>query len=111
MILDHELMHEEVIFVFHVGKSVLWVLAQVNTSKITQNDVNAALAQYTESQKYNLLKDKASKRQLLDSLVQQEILFQEAKKNGLHQSREYKAALKAFQKQYLSTLLVDKKVN
>ena len=47
--------------------------ADVNGSFINEQDLNGALASFTESQRYNLLKDKASKKQIVENLVDQNL--------------------------------------
>lgn len=85
-------------------------VARVNGDVITDDDVSAVLSGYSEAQKHNILKEKAAKAQVVESLIDQEILFQAAKKDGLEKSPEYAAGLRAFQKQFLANLLMSKKV-
>jgi peptidyl-prolyl cis-trans isomerase C len=86
------------------------VLAKVNGQPITDEDITLALSNFNEAQRYNILKDKASKRQVVETLVDQEILFQQAKSEGLDKTPEFAAAMKAFTKQYLSNLVVSRKL-
>src|SRR5437762_2556087 len=85
-------------------------IATVNGQSLTDADLNQALSGFTEPQRYNLLKDSASKMQVIDTLIDQEILVQQAKKEGLDKSEEYQKALKNFQKTFLAQLQIQKKI-
>ena len=83
--------------------SAAWAvdLAKVNGKAITDKDLQGALGGMNEGQRNTLLKDVNSRRQVLTSVIDQEILTQEAEKEKLDQDNEYKDALNAFRKQYL----------
>lgn len=86
-------------------------LAKVNGKTITDKDLVSALTGLTDVQRDQILKDKNTKRQVLDNVIEQEILFQQAEKNKYDQSAEYKDALSGFKKQYLANMLIQKKLN
>jgi len=83
-------------------------LAKVNGRAITDKDLTMALGGLNEGQRQNLLKDSNSKRQVLNGLIDQEILVQQAEKEKLDQDNEFKDALAAFRRQYLSNRLLQK---
>lgn len=83
-------------------------LAKVNGKAITDADLKNALSGMAEGQREGILKDKASRRQLLTNLIDQEVLVQEAEKAKLDQSAEYKEALAAFRRQFLAAKLLEK---
>ena len=86
-------------------------LAKVNGKQITDRDVQLALSNINEGQKKNLLKDVNSKREIVSSLVEQELLSQEGEKQKLDQDQEYKDALMVFRKQYLATRVLQKNLS
>ncbi len=85
-------------------------LATVNGKVITDKDLKTALAGVSEGQRENLLKDVSSRRQILGSMIDQELLVQEAEKDKLDQDAEYKEALSSFRKQYLTGKILNKKL-
>ncbi|NDD92366.1 hypothetical protein EBZ37_09805, partial [bacterium] len=54
------------------------VLATVNQKQLTDQDLKAALGQFSEGQRTNILKDPTNRRQILLSMIDQELLNQEA---------------------------------
>ena len=83
-------------------------LAKVNGKIITDRDLNLALGNLNEGQRASVLKDSSSRRQVLLSVVDQEILVQEAEKEKLDQDGEYKEAAAAFRRQYLTNRVLGK---
>lgn len=77
-------------------------LAKVNGKPITDKDMIAALGGMNEGGAKSALKDVNSRRSILAKLVDQEILVQEAEKQKLDQDEQYKDALNAFRKQFLT---------
>lgn len=86
-------------------------LAKVNGKSITEKDLESALTGLNDVQREQVLKDKATKRQVLDNVIEQEVLYQQAEKDKFNESPEYKAALEGFKKQYLANMLIQKKLN
>ncbi len=82
-------------------------LAKVNGKPITDKDLQQALAGMTESQRETLLKDPAAKKQIVTTLADQEVLIQEAEKQKIDQSQQYKDALNAFRRQYLASQVLE----
>jgi parvulin-like peptidyl-prolyl isomerase len=83
-------------------------VAKVNGKTITDKDMVQALGSVNETQRKDVLDDANSRRQLLNSLIEQELLIQESEKEKLDQDPEYKAALEGFRKQYLTNRVLAK---
>jgi peptidyl-prolyl cis-trans isomerase C len=83
-------------------------LAKVNGTAITDKDLTNALSGVGEAQRVSILKDSASRKQVVDGLVNQALLLQQAEKEKLDQDAEYKEALAAFRKQFLSNRVLQK---
>jgi len=86
-------------------------LAKVNNRTISEAELGAALGGVNEGQRDALLMDPASRRQILNGLIDQELLVQEAEKEKLDQDGEFKDALNAFRKQFLASRLLQKKLS
>jgi len=70
-------------------------LATVNGAKITDEDVNSVLMQATQG-RFNQLppqQQQQLKQKVLDQLVMQELIYGDAKKQGITKSKEYKEEL------------------
>lgn len=91
---------------------VAWSIevARVNDKIISDKDLRSALSMsgYNEGQRENLMKDLSTRRQILNSLIEQEVLVGEALKEKLDQDLEFKDAIEAFKKQYLSNRVLQK---
>ena len=83
-------------------------VATVNGKTITEKDMSAALVGLNEGQKANVMKDANSRRQVLNSVIDQEVLVSEAEKEKLDQEPEYKDAVNNFRKQYLTSKVLQK---
>lgn len=83
-------------------------IAKVNGRAISDQDVQGALSNLNEGQRKNVLKDSNSRRQVLSSVIDQEVLIQEAEKEKLDQDKEYKDAVAAFRRQYLASRVLQK---
>lgn len=85
-------------------------VARVNERVISDMDLRAVLnmSGYNEGQRESMMKDSATRRQILNSLIDQEVLIGEAMKEKLDQDPEFKEAIEAFKKQYLSNRVVQK---
>ena len=64
------------------------VLAKVGTTEITQKDVNALHKSVGPEKILNYTTPEGQK-QLLEELISQELLLQDAKNNKLHESEEF----------------------
>lgn len=85
-------------------------LAKVNGKAITDRDVGAALGGFNEGQRRQLLADPNSRREIVSNLIEQELLIQEGEKQKLDQDNDYKVALAAFRRQYLTQKVLSKNV-
>ncbi|MDY0116400.1 MAG: peptidylprolyl isomerase [Sulfurimonadaceae bacterium] len=67
-------------------------LVTVNGTAITQSDVDNALMQATQGRFNQVPADKQAefRRQVLEQLIAKELIFDDAKKNGILESKEYK---------------------
>jgi parvulin-like peptidyl-prolyl isomerase len=83
-------------------------LAKVNGRVITDRDLNLALGNLNEGQRASVLKDSSSRRQVLLSVVDQEILVQQAEKEKLDADADFKEAAAAFRRQYLTNRVLAK---
>ncbi len=77
-------------------------VAKVNGKSITDKDIIGSLSGVNEGQRQSYLKDPQAKKEILDRVIDQEILFQEGEKAKLDQNNEYKEAVANFRKQYLA---------
>lgn len=85
-------------------------VATVNGKVITDEDLKALVANLPEVQKENLLKDPATRKQLIGNLVDQELMYQDAIAKKIESSKEYISALNAFKKQAMVNILVQKQL-
>src|SRR5688500_3971971 len=83
-------------------------LAKVNGKPVTDKDIAAALSGMNEGQRESAMKDPNFKRHVLTSVIDQEILAQQAEKENLDKSPEFQEALNNFRKQFLSSKLLEK---
>lgn len=83
-------------------------VARVNERPITAQDLRSALGGLTEGQRDSVMRDSNSRRQILNSLIEQELLVSEAQKEKLDQDAEFKQALEAFRKQFLASRVLQK---
>jgi peptidyl-prolyl cis-trans isomerase C len=83
-------------------------VAKVNGKSLTEKDIQGALAGMTPGQREGLLKDQSARRQVVQSLIDQEVILQEAEKSKLDQDDEYKSALSNFRRQFLMNRLLQK---
>lgn len=85
-------------------------LAQVNGKKITSQDFDRALSGFSPVQKTSILGDINSKRQILNNMVEQELLFQEGEKLKIDQTKEFKESMDTYRKQLVAQQLLKKNV-
>lgn len=85
-------------------------VAKVNGKVITDGDVKAALSSYNEGQRRQILNDVNTKREIVGSLVDQELLIQEAEKQKLDKDKDYETAFRSFRRQYLADRVLTKNV-
>jgi peptidyl-prolyl cis-trans isomerase C len=85
-------------------------LAEVNGRKITSQDLQNALMNFTPAQRAAILEDNDSRMQMLDQLVSQELLVQDAGKKGLQNSPQFRQAVQQFQRQYLAEMIIEQQI-
>jgi parvulin-like peptidyl-prolyl isomerase len=85
-------------------------VAKVNGKVITDSDVKASLAGFNEGQRRQILSDMSTRREVVNNLVDQELLIQEAEKQKLDKDAEYEIAFRAFRRQYLTDKVLSKNV-
>jgi peptidyl-prolyl cis-trans isomerase C len=83
-------------------------LATVNGKAITDEDLAVLVSNLPAQQKERLLKDPSTKTQLVQNLIDQEVMVQEAQARKIENSKEYRDALNNFRKQALVNILVQK---
>lgn len=85
-------------------------LANVNDIAIDSKDVQAEYSQLNEVQKGKVNKDPVTRREIVESAINTELVLQAAKRAGLEQDDDYKKALERFKRQYLTTRFVQKSI-
>jgi len=97
--------------VIHGAAMAATELAKVNGRPITDGDLKTALSNLNEGQRQSVLKDPNSRRQVLVSVIDQEVLAQEAEKQKLDQDAEFKEAMAVFRKQLLASKILQKNLS
>jgi peptidyl-prolyl cis-trans isomerase C len=101
------------LLVWGVGMSMpvsAGVLASVNGKSITDEDFQALIAGLPMQQRELAQKEPATKKRIIQDLIDQELMVQEAAGEKLDSSREFKDSLQLMRKQALVNLLVSKKL-
>jgi peptidyl-prolyl cis-trans isomerase C len=86
-------------------------VATVNGKAITDEDLSASVANLPQYQKDIALKDPNARRQLIQELVDQELMVQDATAKKVDSSKEFKDALNTMRKQALINALVQKQLS
>jgi peptidyl-prolyl cis-trans isomerase C len=86
-------------------------VATVNGKTVTDKDLTDALSSLNEGQRRSLLKDYNSKRQILNTVIDQELLDQEAQKEEIDKEPAYKAAIEGFKRQYMANEVLRKNLS
>jgi len=85
-------------------------VATVNGKAITDEDLQNIVSNVPEVQKQNLLKQSATRNQLISNLIDQELMYQDALAKKVDSSKEFITAMNAFKKQAMVNLLVQKQL-
>lgn len=85
-------------------------LAKVNGKPVTDKDLTLALSGMNEGQRESVLRDPVAKKQVLSTVIEQEVLVQEGEKQKIDQTQQFKDAAAAFRRQYLAAQVLDKGV-
>lgn len=94
-----------------LGQAQAAVIATVNKKQLTDDDLRAALAQFNEGQRTNILKDPNNRRQVLLSMIDQELLNQEAERQKLGEDEQIKAMVENFRRQQMINRLLEKNLS
>lgn len=86
-------------------------IAKVNSRVITDTDLKDALGNFNEGQKTQLLKDAVTRTEVLNTMIDQELLFQEGLKAKLDQSEEYKKDAAQFRRQWLARKITEQNID
>lgn len=86
-------------------------LATVNGHTLTAHDVDVALSNLNDGMRANVLKDKKTRHEIVQQLIDQEVLVQEADKEKMSDDPTFKDAMNAFRRQYLSNRILAKQLD
>lgn len=85
-------------------------IATVNGKTLTDEDLKVLVSGLPQYQRDQALKDPNTRKQLIQDLVDQELMLQEATRENLDKSKEFNDALAILRKQTLVNTLVQKKL-
>lgn len=85
-------------------------LAHVGGKSITDEEVKQDYENLNGDQKKAVNEDLATRRNMVENAVTQELLTEAAKKAGLERDEDYRKALDRFQRQYLATRFMQKAI-
>lgn len=83
-------------------------IASVNGKVITDDDLNHMVSNLSQAQRDAVLKDPTAKKQLIQTLIDQELLAQEAAAKKIEDTKEFKQAIHGFRKQELVNQLINR---
>jgi peptidyl-prolyl cis-trans isomerase C len=86
-------------------------VAKVNGKSLSDKDMVESLGTLNETQRKDVLNDPNSRHQVVNSLIDQELLAQEADKEKLDQDEDYKIAVANFKKQFLSNRVLQRNLS
>jgi peptidyl-prolyl cis-trans isomerase C len=86
------------------------VIATVNGKTITDDSYQALIANLPQHQKELAVKDTATRKQIIQDLIDQELMVQEAGAEKLDSTKEFKEAVDAMRKQALVNAVVARKL-
>ncbi len=87
------------------------VIATVNKKELTDKDLVTSLGQFNEGQRNNILKDPTNRRQILLSMIDQELLNQEAERQKIGEDEQIRMAVEAFRRQQMVARLLEKNLS
>lgn len=82
-------------------------IATINQKTFTDEDIRSSLSGLNVPQRERYLADRNNKRQVLNQLIDQEILTQEAKKVKLDVDTEFHSAMESFKRNFLANRLLE----
>lgn len=83
-------------------------LATVNGKAVTTKDIDLTLSHLNATQKKQILGDPNAKRKLVDNLIDQEVLIQEAERLKVDEDPEFKESMAIFRRQFLVNKVLEK---
>lgn len=83
-------------------------LATVNGKAVTTKDIDLTLSHLNDTQKKQILGDSNAKRKLVDNLIDQEVLIQEAERLKVDEDPEFKESMAIFRRQFLVNKVLEK---
>lgn len=86
-------------------------LARVNGKPITDADLELAASGLNPSLKASLMRDPVAHKQFLDSVIDQEVLYQAAVKEKLDQTPQFKQSMEQLRRQALLNAYIDKRLS
>ncbi|MEW6056489.1 MAG: peptidylprolyl isomerase [Bdellovibrionota bacterium] len=84
------------------------ILANIGEKAINDDQVRKEYDSITSEQKKAINADAITRRNMVDSMVNAEVLFLAAKKAGMENDEDYKTALERFQRQFLASKFMQK---
>ncbi|SMC29321.1 peptidyl-prolyl cis-trans isomerase C [Clostridium acidisoli DSM 12555] len=81
------------------------ILAIVNGKEITENDIQQSISRFPEDRR-QYLSTEQGKKQLLEQIISFELIYNEAKDNGLENDAEYKDQIEAMKRELLTQLAI-----
>jgi peptidyl-prolyl cis-trans isomerase C len=93
--------------------AVAWSMevAKVNGKSLTDKDMVESLGTLNETQRKDVMGDPNSRHQVVNTLIDQELLAQEAEKEKIDQDEDYKMAVANFKKQFLSNKVLQRNLS
>ncbi len=85
------------------------VLAEVNTSTITKEDFIEKINRLPEWARSRFQSEKG-KKEFLEEIIKEELLYQEAKKQGLNKDKKFQDRVEEFKKMTLISALLKKEI-
>lgn len=85
------------------------VLAKVNTTTITKEDFIKKINRLPEWARARF-QNEEGKKQFLEEIIKEELLYQEAKKQGLNKDKEFQERVEEFKKMTLITVVLKKEI-
>jgi parvulin-like peptidyl-prolyl isomerase len=86
-------------------------VASVNGKAITDEDLNQLVSSLPAHQRDSMLREPALRNQLIQNLIDQELLVQDATAKKVESSKEFRDAYANFRKQALVNILVEKQLS
>lgn len=86
-------------------------VAKVNGRIISEADLRDSLVGFNDGQRAQLLKDLSTRKELVQTLIKQELFAQKGEKEGLDKTADYKQDYQQWRKQWLAKRIVETQVD